>query len=269
VPQDTAELNDILVHREAGETIADREGRRVVMLAGREQISIHWYRLAPGEKGPEPHVHHEHVDAFYVLEGELGFRLGPEREPVRLGAGGLVAAPPYFVHTFVNDGDSEVRFLNIHAPDGGFAEYMRARRDGDPDATFDTASPPDDGGLPMSEGVITGPGEEERFRRSSSQTVSVKGVLEELCVAEFEIEGPFEGPPLHRHDAQVDSFYVIEGELEMTIEDDRHPAGADTFASVPPGILHTFNRPGAGRTRVLNLHAPDGGFGAFLRRPSD
>jgi uncharacterized cupin superfamily protein len=268
VPQDTAELSDILVRRGDGEPIADREGREVILLAGRKQISIHWYRLSPGETGPEPHVHHEHTDAFYVLDGEVGFRLGPDRQHVRIGAGGLVAAPPNFVHTFLNSSDAEVRFLNIHAPDGGFADYMRGRRDGDSRATFDTADPPGDGGLAMSEGIVAGPGEGERFERGSNQTVLLKGVLPDLCVADFELSGPFEGPQLHRHTDQVDCFYVIDGELELTIEDDRHVAGPETLATIPPGVHHTFNRPGTGRTRVLNIHAPDGGFGDFLRGAS-
>jgi mannose-6-phosphate isomerase-like protein (cupin superfamily) len=269
VPQDTAELSDILVPRADGEPIADREEREVTLLAARDQISLHWYRLAPGERGPEPHVHHRHVDSFYVLDGELGFLLGPDREHVQLGAGGLVAAPPNFVHTFVNSSDAEVRFLNIHTPDGGFAGYMRGRSDGDESATFDTADPPDDGGLPLSEGIVAGPGEGARFERGDKQVVLLKGVLPEVCFAEFELEGPFEGPHLHAHDGQVDSFYVLEGELEMTIEDDRHTAGPETLASIPPGVGHTFNRPGSGRTRLLNIHAPDGGFGEFLRRTSD
>jgi mannose-6-phosphate isomerase-like protein (cupin superfamily) len=265
VPQDTAELSDILVPRAAGETITDRDGREVVLLAAREQISIHWYRLAPGEEGPEPHVHHRHTDSFYVLEGELGFLLGPDREQVRIGAGGLVAAPPNVVHTFVNSSDSEVRFLNIHAPDGAFAAYMRGRRDGDPSASFDTADPPDDGGLPLSEAVVAGPGDEQRLTREN-RTALLKGVLPDLCVAEFDYEGPVGGPALHQHEAQVDCFYVLDGELEMTIEDSKHVAGPETLASVPPGVRHTFAHRGDGRMRVLNIHAPDGGFGEFLRR---
>jgi mannose-6-phosphate isomerase-like protein (cupin superfamily) len=265
VPQDTAELSDILVRREDGETITDRDGRQVILLAAREQITIHWYLLAPGEEGPDPHVHHRHTDSFYVLHGELGFLLGPEREHLQLGAGGLVAAPPNFIHTFVNSSDAEVRFLNIHTPDGGFAGYMRGRRDGDEDATFDTADPPEDGGLPLSEAVVAGPREGERLEKDN-RVSTLKGVLPDLCVAEFDYEGPVDGPGIHHHEAQVDSFYVLDGELEMTVEDDRHVAGAETLASVPPGVRHTFAHRGAGRMRVLNIHAPDGGFGEFLRR---
>jgi len=73
----------------------------------------------------------------------------------------------------------------------------------------------------------------------------------------------------HRHDRRVDSFYVLEGELDLTIERSRHAAGPDTLASVPRGVRHTFAHSGPGKARVLNVHAPDGGFADFLRRASD
>src|ERR671919_327737 len=63
-----------------------------------------------------------HVDAFYVLEGELEVAVS-ETETVRLGPGGLAVAPPGALHTF---GVRErARFLNIHAPGMGFATYLR------------------------------------------------------------------------------------------------------------------------------------------------
>jgi mannose-6-phosphate isomerase-like protein (cupin superfamily) len=76
------------------------------------------------------------------------------------------------------------------------------------------------------------------------------------------------GPDLHHHDSQVDSFYVLEGELQMTVEDSEHPAGPGTLAPIPRGVRDTF-RHLDGRSRVLNMHAPDGGFGDFLRRISN
>ena len=57
-----------------------------------------------GERGAEPHVHREHTDAFYVLEGELTFRIGPDLEPVTAPAGTFVAVPPNVIHGFDNDG---------------------------------------------------------------------------------------------------------------------------------------------------------------------
>ena len=131
-----------LANRVSGETITGRERREVVLLADREELSISWSRYAPGERGPEPHVHREHVDSFYVLDGELAFALGPEAERTRLQAGSLLAVPVNLIHSFVNEGPTEAQFLNFHTPDGGFADFLRAGRGG-AEAAFDSCDPPE------------------------------------------------------------------------------------------------------------------------------
>jgi quercetin dioxygenase-like cupin family protein len=73
--------------------------------------------------GVAPHVHREHADAFYVLEGEVEFLLGDEM--VRAGPGTFVAAPPGIAHTFGNPGPDGARLLNMHSPDGGFLDFLR------------------------------------------------------------------------------------------------------------------------------------------------
>jgi quercetin dioxygenase-like cupin family protein len=258
--------DDVLVGPGDGETITARDHREVVLLAGREEFSMTRSRYAPGEPGPEPHVHREHADAFYVLEGELTFALGPEGNRVSVGGGGFVAVPPNLIHSFVNEGSASAHFLNLHAPDAGFAAYMRAARDGT-EGSFDSFEPPADGGVPVADAIISGPDQGERLV-NGNRVALIKGVLPQLCFAEFLFDGPFEGPEVHHHDSQVDSFYVLEGELEMTVEDSEHPAGPGTLASIPRGVRHTF-RHLDGRSRVLNMHAPDGGFGGFLRRISN
>ena len=59
--------------------------------ASHDLLDVTESRYARGERGPEPHVHRHHADAFYVLEGELVFGLGPNvREEVAASAGTLV-----------------------------------------------------------------------------------------------------------------------------------------------------------------------------------
>jgi mannose-6-phosphate isomerase-like protein (cupin superfamily) len=247
-----------------GETITKKERRDVVILAEHPAITITWSRYAAGEAGPDLHVHREHTDAFYVLEGDLTFAVGPGAERITVGAAGFVAVPPNVAHSFLNDSTADASWLNLHTPDTGFADYLRAARDGAV-TSFDSFDPPADGGLPATGVIVTGPGEGER-PESGNRGVVLKGVLPELCVAEFAFDGPFDGPDLHLHDGKVDSFYVLEGELELTIEGSGHTVGPDTLASVPHGVRHTFAHRGGGKARVLNVHAPDGGFADFLRR---
>ena len=259
--------DDVLRRLSDGETMTEQPRRRVILLAERSDISITWSRYAPGERGPDLHVHREHTDAFYVLEGELTFALGPEAERIRVPAGGFVAVPPNVVHSFANASGADACWLNLHTPDKGFAAYLRALRDGG-DAAFDNFDPPADGGLPAAEAIASGPGEGERLV-CGNRVAFLKGVLPDLCFAEFVLDGRSDGPDLHHHDRQVDSFYVLEGELDLTVERSLHVAGPNTLASVPRGVRHTFAHNGIGKARVLNVHAPDGGFADFLRRSSD
>ena len=74
-----------------------------------------------------------------------------------------------------------------------------------------------------------------------------------------------EGPELHTHADEDDSFYVLEGELTFIHDDDEVVARPGTFVLVPPGIPHTFAFTGDDEVRFLDLHTPSCGYGAFLR----
>jgi quercetin dioxygenase-like cupin family protein len=112
------------------EVISRREQREVLLLDTRPELTVTWSRYAAGERGPDLHLHREHVDAFYVLSGELTFERGAERERVVLRAGEYLAVPPHVPHGFANESGAETTWLNFHAPDAGFATYMRGARDG-------------------------------------------------------------------------------------------------------------------------------------------
>jgi mannose-6-phosphate isomerase-like protein (cupin superfamily) len=90
---------------------------------GREELSLIEFELEPGFEGPEPHTHSDHVDSFYVLDGETEFLLCDRK--LRLGPGSFVAAPIGAVHTFANPGPGRARLLNLHAPSHGFHDYLR------------------------------------------------------------------------------------------------------------------------------------------------
>jgi mannose-6-phosphate isomerase-like protein (cupin superfamily) len=139
---------DVLPPR-TGELLGDSADRRVELLCDDDALHATWSRFGPGRDGADLHVHYHHSDLFYVLEGELTLRLGVEDRSVVAPVGSLVHVPPLVVHGFRNAGDTELRYLNFHAPGSGFADYMRARRDGLPastdQASFDQEDPPADG----------------------------------------------------------------------------------------------------------------------------
>ena len=70
------------------------------------EVGDHW--IAP------LHVHHEDDEAWYVLRGTLGFRLGDEE--LEAGSGSAVLARKGTPHTYRNAGGVEAEYLLIMPP---------------------------------------------------------------------------------------------------------------------------------------------------------
>ena len=245
----------------AGEIITARHARTVQIKVGTAAIAVTETRYERGQRGPDPHVHLRHTDAFYVLEGEIAFELGPARTVVRGAAGTFVAAPPGVVHTFTNDGPARARYLNFHVPSERFDDHLRELRDGRESDWFDQLDPPEDGGRPLEDAVFLGPGEGEAIRVGSSAVV-LKGTGDgtdgHLFLSETWLEPGFPGPPPHVHRKLHDLFYVLEGTL--TIQNGRDTVGASpgTFAYFPPAVVHTFANTSDASVRFLNFNTPAG-----------
>ena len=212
-----------------GEVIGDSRERRVEILSDDDALHATLSRFGPGREGADLHVHRRHTDLFYVLEGQLTIRLGVEDEQVVAPAGTVARVPPMVVHGFRNASDADVRYLNFHAPGVGFADYMRGLRDGRK-VPFDQEPPPDQGVRPASEAVLGPPPVEQPI-----------GIAE--------LHGPPDGPQV---DAALLAFYVLAGELTLTIDGREHPAPAGAWAQVRPGAVHTLT----GDARYVRVRAP-------------
>lgn len=115
---------------EIGVIVQPGEGERLPrgelfhrVLAELPELEAIELRFGPDFEGVDPHSHPDHVDTFYVLEGEAEFVMG--EDVVRAGPGTYVAAPVGVTHGFRNVGPGELRMLNVHAPNTGFAERLR------------------------------------------------------------------------------------------------------------------------------------------------
>jgi quercetin dioxygenase-like cupin family protein len=93
------------------------------LILGLDQLTLLEYTLDATHEADRTHIHKRHVDAFFVIDGELEFQIGQERS-LRAPAGSLVAAPPGVVHAFPRAATQRARFLNLHAP-GGFHNTLR------------------------------------------------------------------------------------------------------------------------------------------------
>jgi quercetin dioxygenase-like cupin family protein len=254
------DVQPVLLGPGEGETTTDRPERTIQILCEFDQIIVSRFRYEPGEKGPDPHVHRQHSDAFYVLEGEVEFGLGPEVVRIAGGPGTFACAPPNVTHTFKNASDATAVFLNVHAPSMGFGNVLR----GGGHEGFDQFDPPEDGGRPFEDAILQPVGDGERVGHETTSHL-IKCEVDELSVIEMTFFPEFEGVDPHVHEDLVDSFLVLEGEGDFVSGEETHRLGAGSFFSAPPGARHGFSVAGSGPLRVLNLHAPDRGFAGRLR----
>jgi quercetin dioxygenase-like cupin family protein len=235
----------------------ERLNDRIVVKAELPQISVNEVSVGPDFEGPGPHFHKKHVDAFYVLEGELEFINGAET--LRAGAGTTVAVPPGIVHGFTNPGPGRARYLNIHAPDEDFIEYLRHAVAGE---EFEWDNHDVDEPYGPADAIVAGPEGGERLQRPKLENV-IRAETRELSLFELDFDERWEGVDPHSHDDHVDSFFILDGEVEFLLEGDTVRLGAGTYVAAPVGVTHGF-RP-VGPARMFNLHAPDAGFAGRAR----
>jgi quercetin dioxygenase-like cupin family protein len=114
------------------------------------------------------------------------------------------------------------------------------------------------------EPIVSRPGEGELHERSDGYRL-IRALTEQISVIEFAFESLVVDP--HVHPDHVDSFLVLEGEVEFTLGDERVVLGPGSFVSAPPGARHGFRSAG-GPAKMLNFHAPDAGFVADIRATS-
>lgn len=226
------------------------------------ELDVLEFTVGADYAGPGPHFHEHHVDAFFVLEGELEFRAG--ENTVHALPGTSVCVPPGVVHSFTTAEAKGARFLNVHAP-GGFSRYLRARIGGDqPDpADFDIHDVESPGGSGAA--IVAAEGDGERVEMpNSANTITIRADRPELSLLELAVEPAWPGVALHHHDDHVDTFFVLEGEAVFLPEGRTVRAELGTLVSAPIGAVHGIGRVDA-PARLLNLHTPDGGFADGVR----
>jgi len=79
-----------------------------------------WW-LDPWKPGPGPHSHEANDELFYVLAGEMSFRVGAQW--VDAPQGSFLRIPAGVTHDFQNRSDRRAGVLNVFVP-GGFETLM-------------------------------------------------------------------------------------------------------------------------------------------------
>jgi quercetin dioxygenase-like cupin family protein len=235
----------------AGEVLGDAPDRTVRLLADRDPLHATWSRFAAGRDGADLHVHREHTDAFFVLDGELTLRLGPDGAPVALPGGTLALVPPLVVHGFRNASAADVRYLNLHAPGRGFGTFMRGLRDGRPVA-YDQHDPPPGGGRSPGDAQVVRPGD-ERWAAPG-----VVGGDEHLAVALLRGAGGALAVPPAPWPPALAALFVLDGTVTVGAGDEARAAGPGAWVLTAPGASAAAVAAGDG-ARVLHVAVPRAG----------
>src|SRR6266852_1375106 len=107
-----------------GGTVLHVLGNLWMLKAGREDtggsIAVLEATFQP-KTGAPAHLHHQHEETFYVLEGEFLFRLGTQT--VKATAGTFVFVPRDVPHAFENVGNQPGRILGMLTP-GGYEQFF-------------------------------------------------------------------------------------------------------------------------------------------------
>ena len=100
-------------------------------------------------------------------------------------------------------------------------------------------------------------GDVYRILASSSQTGGVYTLVENRV-------SPNNGPPPHIHSREDESFFVLEGEIDFQVGDEKITARPGTFIQGPRDIPHSFKNNTQRPARVLVFVTP-AGFENFVK----
>jgi quercetin dioxygenase-like cupin family protein len=118
------------------------------------------------------------------------------------------------------------------------------------------------------EGLIRGRGAGEVLTYPRGGHIEVKVAAAEtggaFALLEFNVPPGGTGSPLHYHLETQETFYLLEGELTLTMGERTERVVAGSLAHIPPRVAHRFVNDGPGVARLLIVLAP-GSFEAYFR----
>ena len=111
--------------------------------------------------------------------------------------------------------------------------------------------------------VLLAPGEGELIEVAGNR-IRIMVASPSQLVCDYSAAPHFPGPPLHIHPGFDETYLVLEGRLEVTVEKERRELVPGAAAYVSGSTPHTFANPGGERVRFLSICSP-GGFERFFR----
>ena len=208
----------------------------------------------------EPHVHREHVDSFFVLEGTFPFNRSGEEVP--LEPGDLALAPPLLVHGFRPGGrrPQRPRAGPVLGEDEDRAQGGAASR---PRSTTRTTRRPT-AGFPAPDAIVRPAGEGELLEDERRRVLGPRRASRALRLPVRRRSGLRRARAPTSTGSTSTASTSSRGSSSSGLDGKFRRAGRDWVAATPsrPHVPQRGRRARA----VLNIHAPGLGFDEYLRR---
>ena len=108
--------------------------------------------------------------------------------------------------------------------------------------------------------VVLGPGEGGARYSARGSVMYFKALASQddgdLSLMERTLPPGGRRPPPHRHTNCSEAYFVLDGLVSVTVEDEELRVGPEGFVLVPRGTAHTFGNAGEEQARLLVIHAP-------------
>lgn len=79
--------------------------------------------IVPPDAGPPPHIHHNQVETFYIVEGQLEIMLGDQVREAK--AGDFVHISQGTPHRFINRSQTAAKMILTFVPAGDVEQFFR------------------------------------------------------------------------------------------------------------------------------------------------
>jgi quercetin dioxygenase-like cupin family protein len=99
--------------------------------------------------------------------------------------------------------------------------------------------------------IYLGPGDLYRFLVTGEETGGAYFAMEAIVP-------PGGGPPPHIHRNEDETFYIVEGQCDIRLEDEVVTAGVGDFVNIPRGAVHNFHNSGDAPMRMILTFTPAG-----------
>ena len=107
---------------------------------------------------------------------------------------------------------------------------------------------------------VIGPGEGQAKFTARGSVMYFKALAEQdngdLSLMERTLPPGGRRPPAHRHTNCSEAYFVLDGLVSVTVEDQELRVGPEGFVLVPRGTAHTFGNAADREARLLVIHAP-------------